>query len=306
MAKDKKISNSAQASKLNPVSVEINDLFAHSPVLAAEKLTHAFIHPPRLRPTPEQKALLDTSQSFTITISQTPIQVYTWTPRTHSNSPNLPTILLAHGYGTAACSMLDFVPPLLAYNVRIVAWDQTAHGVSGGDWGNLDIFKEAFVVLARKYSPIEAVIGHSAGATMALLALLDDRDLRRKVKKVVCLSAPTHFENVIERYCLGMGVRKEVGVLAQKWMEEKKVALPLVVGRTAGQKEEDIGRVLVVQDCDDQVATVKDAEWLRYNFARARIEFTKGNGHYKGLRDPRVVDLVTDFVLEGVKTPSRL
>jgi hypothetical protein len=297
MAKDKKV---------NPLSVEINDLFTHSQILAAEKLTHAFIHPPRLRPTPEQKALLNTSQPFTLTISDTPIQVYTWTPLTHSKNPKPPTILLTHGYGTAACSMLSFLPPLLASNFRIVAWDQTAHGASGGDWGNLDLFKEAFVVLARKYSPIEAVIGHSAGATMVLVALRENRDLRRNVKKVVCLSAPTHFENVIARYCVGMGVRKEVGELAQKWMEERKVALPVVVGRAVGEKEEDIGRVLVVQDRDDQVATVNDAEWLRYNFARVRIEFTEGNGHYKGLRDPRVVELVSDFVLESVDAISKL
>lgn len=297
MAKDKKV---------NPLSVEINDLFTHSPILAAEKLTHAFIHPPRLRPTPEQQALLNTSQPFTLTISQTPVQVYTWTPPTYSISPKPPTILLTHGYGTAAYSMLPFLPPLLASNFHIVAWDQTAHGASGGDWGNLELFKEAFVVLAKKYWPIEAVIGHSAGATMVLVALLADRDLRRGVKKVVCLSAPTHFENVIARYCVGMGVRKEVGVLAQQWMEERKVALPVVVRRAEGEKEEDIGKVLVVQDRDDRVATVHDAEWLRYNLARVRVEFTEGNGHYKGLRDPRVVELVTSFLLESCDVIARL
>lgn len=303
MERHKKLPYHVRKPPTTPLGIEINELHSHSPLPAADKLIDAFMRPPRLKPTLKQQAIINTSLTSTITISGIPIKVYAWNPPHTSH-----TVLLTHGYGygTSVTSLLSFLPSLLASGVRVIACDHVGHGASGGDWADLNTSKETFLFLARMYAPIEAVIGHSVGATMALVGLIENSEVR--VKKVVCLGAPTQFESVIGRFCAIMGVRKEVGVLAQSRMEERGTVLPGIVRSVVKKKMEkvDVGRLLVVQDRNDLVVGMEDAQWLAGHLANVRVEITEGHGHYRGLQDPKIVKVVTEFVLEGVHMLQKL
>jgi hypothetical protein len=74
--------------------------------------------------------------------------------------------------------MFSFVPALLTTGFKVIAWDHCAHGASGGDWGNLEVFKETFLAVAKRRPPIEAAVGHSRGAMMILVALMQRAEVR--------------------------------------------------------------------------------------------------------------------------------
>ena len=86
---------------------------------------------------------------------------------THSQDLNrlIPGIQIAGG-GNAA-QMRPFVWPLVSAGYRVIAYDQPAHGVSGGKLTGLPDFADVFAELAWHYGRVKAVIGHSLGAAAA-------------------------------------------------------------------------------------------------------------------------------------------
>ena len=180
------------------------------------------------------------------------------------------------------------------------------HGASGGDWGDLRVFKETFLMLARRCATVQAVIGHSGGVTMAVTGLIENPDV--KVETVVCLSPPTRLEVIMSRFCEMLGVSAALASLTHKHLDDKGIVLPGEVRRVIEREKRkvDIGKMLIVQDRDDRVVTVEDAEWLRSHVENVRVNITQGNGHHKGLTDLRIVELVVNFVLELKQEDPRL
>src|SRR6266850_6717289 len=82
-----------------------------------------------------------------------------------------PTVLLAHGWGGTAAQMSGFVRPLLDAGFHVIAYDQPAHGSSAGQRATVVDFAAATAAVAAKADRVHGVIGHSLGATGALLAL---------------------------------------------------------------------------------------------------------------------------------------
>ena len=281
---------------LSPLGKEINELRTQSFELAAEKALMAFLRPPRMLPNPHQRSLLNTAERSTIQIDGKGIVTYTWTKRA-----NAPTVLLSHGYGTSAAMWLDFVQPLLDAGLRVVACDQAGHGESEGDWGNTRIFIHTLEALALRYPPLAAIVGHSVGASMALIALADNPLI--ECPRLVCLNPPTHMDAVLCRFLQGIGCSADLSPRMQQIMDEKRVLSPGHV-RHVQLSPEIQKRILFVLDRDDKLVDATDAEYIATALAHSTLEMTQSLGHFGGVKDANVVRLVTDFVTNGPLSPS--
>jgi pimeloyl-ACP methyl ester carboxylesterase len=63
----------------------------------------------------------------------------------------------------------------------LVAFDMPAHGFSGGDWGLHPQAGDAVLAVAAAIGPIDAIVGHSSGASIAALAIREGLTVARAV-----------------------------------------------------------------------------------------------------------------------------
>src|SRR5688500_4173465 len=98
-------------------------------------------------------------------IDGTSIHVYAWgDPRSQ------PYVLFAHGWSSHGTRITPWVAPLRNAGYAVVAFDQAAHGRSGGTHTTLPDFTCHLLAVARHFGPAAAVIGHSLGGAATALA----------------------------------------------------------------------------------------------------------------------------------------
>ncbi|MBA1146177.1 alpha/beta hydrolase [Ectothiorhodospiraceae bacterium WFHF3C12] len=81
-----------------------------------------------------------------------------------------PTVFLIHGWERDHRAMGGFVRPLLAAGFRVVAPDLPAHGEAEGVYAPLPLLARAISALSRVFGQPQAVIAHSVGGAMSVLA----------------------------------------------------------------------------------------------------------------------------------------
>jgi pimeloyl-ACP methyl ester carboxylesterase len=214
-----------------------------------------------------------------------------------------PTVLLAHGWSGYAGQMTAFVPALVAAGYHVVAFDQPAHGQSGGRTTTLLELRQAVLAVGSRFSafqPLAGVVAHSLGATATLLAL--DRGLR--AERAVLLAPPADPLPFVQAAGHHFGL-PPAGVKA-------------LSARIHGYLRADIGErdahaviasldvpLLVVHDEQDRAVPFEVGRALAA--ASPRVEFLapRGLGHRRLLADPTIIGQAVDF-LQGRRTaPAR-
>lgn len=95
-----------------------------------------------------------------------------------------PTLLLLHGTGSATHSWRDLAPRL-ARNFRVIAPDLPGHGASVVDSGKrlslADMVIDVHELLAALNAHVDVLVGHSAGAAIAVRMALEGRVSARTI-----------------------------------------------------------------------------------------------------------------------------
>lgn len=270
----------------------INQVQTQDPKLAAEEALKIFLRPPRQIPNVRERSFLDTAKKSVIQIDGIPIHTYTWTAE-----PRAPFVLFSHGWLMNAASMaVTWAPPLLDAGFSVISWDHVGHGESGGDWADIGVFVSTIRTLAMQNRPLAGIIGFSVGATTAVLALVENPTIQ--CPRLVCLSSPTHMDTVIADFLRRHGCSEQLIPGMRRAFAERNICTPENIRRHAPNSLESTS-VLIVQDRDDKVTTVADAEYLAGVCADSKIEFTQGLGHYGGVKNESVIKLATGFVRDG-------
>ncbi|UPG93318.1 alpha/beta hydrolase [Luteibacter aegosomatissinici] len=104
------------------------------------------------------------------------IATYVW-----GDPTTQPYILLAHGWSSLGLRWETWAAQLLAKGWAAVAFDQPAHGHSGGDLCTLPDFVRTVTAIGRHYGDAEGVIAHSLGGAAVALSLEDGWTAKRVV-----------------------------------------------------------------------------------------------------------------------------
>src|SRR5438128_6726232 len=162
-----------------------------SPDLAGAWAERLFLTPP----TPEHPvaSALDLIDARSSILQHKGRHVVTW----RWGSRDAPAVLLVHGWGGNAAQMRAFVFPLLSAGLRVVAYDQPAHGVSEGRLTGLPDFADVLAEVAWHHGDVRAVIGHSLGATAAAMAHAWNKT---DVGKFVLVSPPSDMLGYSRRF----------------------------------------------------------------------------------------------------------
>ena len=82
-----------------------------------------------------------------------------------------PSVLLCHGWGGRGTQFFALIEALVAAGYRAIAFDAPAHGDSSGKRTNMLMASKTIAGIVEREAPISAVIGHSFGCGIALLAI---------------------------------------------------------------------------------------------------------------------------------------
>lgn len=210
-----------------------------------------------------------------------------------------PVVYLMHGWGGRGAQFDALVQPLVRAGHRVVMFDAPAHG--GSDHGPAGPRRTNGVEFARalddvfaRFGPAEAVVAHSLGTIATYLALrfgwLGTRRLVFIAPMVESLSLVDQFQAALG---FGPRTRRAFDRALLEW-----IGIPVVEFDASFQARQlDPRPTLVVADHDDRQTPYADAAGFAGTIG-ADLMTTRGLGHRKILRDPRVAQRVVEFLAE--------
>jgi len=211
-------------------------------------------------------------------------------------------VLLAHGWGGNAAQLRGFAYPLLSAGYRVIAYDQPAHGVSGGKLTGLPDFADVFTELAWHHGGVRAVIGHSLGAAAAALAHARGLPL----ESVVLFSPPADIVGYSRRFARWHWIPEGIRRSMQTAIEERYGVTwdEIEAARLAPRLS---ARALVVHDRDDQIVPWTQGARVASLWPNARLLSTDGLGHGRILANEEVARAAADFIAgrSQVASPAR-
>ena len=206
-----------------------------------------------------------------------------------------PAVLLAHGWGGYAAQMRGFVPRLLAAGLRVIAYDQPAHGLSEGKLAGLPDFAGALAAVAAYYGKpggnVQHVIAHSLGGVATALELSRGLNL----ESIVLVSPPSDLVGYSRQFARWYWMPEALRRAMQAAIEERFGLrwFELEVPRLAPRLKTP---VLVIHDHGDGVVPWAQGAALARAWPGARLLSTAGLGHGRILGNDAVVRAAADFI----------
>ena len=250
----------------------------------AERL---FLTPPRPRyPAASALDLVD-ARSRVLEHKGRAIAVWDW----GWQDRHAPAVLLAHGWGGNAAQMRAFAFPLLSAGYRVVAFDQPAHGVSGGTVTGLPDIATVLAWVARHSGKVEAIVAHSLGTAATALAIARGLNLRRAVLIGASLDVFGYSRKFARWYWMPERVRKAMEAAIEErfgvpWADLDMARLAPRIGAEA----------LVIHDRHDRVVPFHKGEAFAGQWPGARLLATRGLGHARILANAEVARAAADFI----------
>jgi pimeloyl-ACP methyl ester carboxylesterase len=200
-------------------------------------------------------------------------------------------VLLVHGWEDDHSLWAPLIDALAERGRSIVAFDMPAHGFSEGEWGLHPHAGDAILAVAHELGPIDAVVGHSAGASIAALALREGLDADRLALVAPPLGRGNRWLRIAER----LGYSQDVASAAQATYEDGISRTRVEFDLRTALPTLDVD-LLVIHSLDDERMPFSDSRDVVPRCRRAELLAVSGLSHRRTARDPDVVRRITDFV----------
>jgi Serine aminopeptidase, S33 len=212
-----------------------------------------------------------------------------------------PTVLLVHGWSDRAASLGAFVGPLVERGFTVVGIDLPGHGDSPGGRTNAFAMAETLRGIERELGGVDAIIAHSIGALVTILELGNDLDAR-----AVALIAPlVRADRAVEHFAGQLRLSHRAVRALRTDIESRfgsdvwdQLAADLIAPQI------DDVQALIVHDEGDPETDWSDSSLLAAAWPGARLVTTQGLGHYRVVRDENVVDEISNFIADTVRSNS--
>jgi pimeloyl-ACP methyl ester carboxylesterase len=219
-------------------------------------------------------------------IDGTNIHVYAWgEPRAQ------PYVLFAHGWSSHGTRIAPWIAPLQQAGYAVVAFDQAAHGRSGGTHTTLPDFACHLMAVARHFGPAAAVIGHSLGGAATAIALA--RGLM--ADRAVLIAPAADPLAAVERFSRFIWLANHLGrrMFARFERAMRFDASELQAHHNAPL----IGRpALIVHDVEDREVPWSEGERYARFWRDSRLLSTQGLGHNRIADDQGVIAAALRFL----------
>lgn len=210
-----------------------------------------------------------------------------------------PLVLLVHGWGDHAARMGAFIAPLVAAGFRVVGLDHPGHGA--GRMRATDIPTMAGVLrgAAAKLGPVHAIVGHSLGGTVSMIATRDGLVPRA----LVLLAPPARLARAVDRFAELLAL-PEPAVRGLRRRIERRFGVTVWDDYAADHLQLEVP-TLIFHDVDDPQVDISESRMMASAWPNARLVETAGLGHERIVRDPEVVGAAVEFVRVGLPSQVR-
>ena len=198
---------------------------------------------------------------------------------------------MAHGWAGRGTQLYELADKLLENGMMVIAFDSPAHGQSAGKKTHLIESVETIHYLNTTYGPFEAAIGHSYGG-IGLLAAQAEKPF---LNKLITLGIDNSIANIINEFVNKIGLNQKVVKLVQQKMDQKFNSSIEKVSAEESAKSLQIP-TLIIHDSQDKDVDVSSAFKIRQNLQKGELFVTKGLGHRKIFRDPKVIQKIITFI----------
>ena len=193
-------------------------------------------------------------------------------------------LLAASAHATDASLFVSWVEALTAAGYAVVSFERARWPATRHAPVTLPELARDLVAIGKRFGPADAVVGHSIGATAAVLAMSDGLEARR----LVLLSAQADPRDAVKRFARRIGVGEPVERHMAATLEARMgVALDALQAHRIAPA---VGiPALVVHDLlDDEVPWAEGERFARH-LPASRLLTTLDLGHHGILADPHVL-----------------
>ena len=252
-----------------------------------KKVYQAFFSPPRYEVKSTDQDVLARGDNYRLPFEGGELAVTTW-------GESGPAVLLMHGWGGARAQMTGFIEPLLSAGYRVVAYDQPAHGESGGKMTNMLEIAPSMDLLVKQEGNFDAIIAHSFGTLITSYALV-----RRNFpppSRLVYFGAFNRLLDSLPRFQVQAGLPDEI-------IEGFRVMLSENFGEGVLEAivHDDLAPqinipALMFHDKTDNVTPIEDSRAIAQAWKSAQYIETEGLGHRGALQSTEIHEQVVQFL----------
>ncbi len=256
-----------------------------APRTALDIAAFLFFKPARSAAHPRETPVLEAAMPLRIVSHNRTLCGWSW------GSRDAPPVLLVHGWSGRAGQLGAFVKPLLAQGHRVVAFDLRGHGGSTGSQATIVELAEDLLAIDAYVGPLDAVIAHSFGGPVTMLALLAGLRCHR----AVFIAPPFDSAGWIGVFA-GM-LRFDVA-MSDRFQRRLEATVGLAFEEISGAllAPAMTKPLLIIHDEDDDAVPIRAGERLAASWPNATLQRTRGLGHQRILSDPEVVTAALEFM----------
>ena len=224
-----------------------------------------------------------------IEMNPLPVKTYFW----ENTDNSAPLVMLVHGWTGRGSQMGAIAQKLQKSGFRVLAFDNHAHAQTPGK--TTTIFKQSEVqrALNEKFGPIYAIVAHSFGGMVTAYSLSQGME----AQKVVCLSPPSRFDFLLERFTQSLRMNDKVReYILTRFKNEYGEDLQQRVSATTTSQHLGHIPALIIHDEDDVDVPISESELLQQTWPNSVLKRTKGLGHRRVLYDAQVIEMVVNFI----------
>lgn len=212
-----------------------------------------------------------------------------------------PTVLMIHGLLGSSANFHVMILALVARGYRVVAVDGLNHGNSPAGSIISDAPVKQIAEVMRQLGDLHAVVSHSAGTYVTMMALLEF-PVGATLRKCVYLAPYPDLESSLSSFMdyfsmperLAPPLRQWFGEIGGRPLEQQSFAACLPLHRTPHAPAR-----LFIHDRDDQHAPVHRTQQFVAGDPSSELLLTQGLGHFKVLKDAQVIERVLAFLDDG-------
>jgi pimeloyl-ACP methyl ester carboxylesterase len=204
-------------------------------------------------------------------------------------------VLLIHGWGGSAAQMHALADEIANRGMIPVIIEAPAHGRSAGATSSLPQFARAIEYVATRLAmanvSIQGLVAHSLGASAAAFAAARTQSIQR----LVLIAPPDRPRDFTHTFAQVFGLSEATRGLMQRRIEAQEAAY---MDAYASQQLAPrlIAPTLVVHDENDTVNLFLGGRRWASQLPLGEMFVTQKLGHRRILRDPAVVEKISDFL----------
>ena len=252
--------------------------------LAFQQITNPQVK--KLRP--HELEVLQRAKQKTIVYKKYRIQTYLWNENATGDE-----VLLIHGWEGQAGNFADIVEVLVENNCKVYAFDGPSHGFSSKAPTSLFEFTLMAGTMMQDYA-VKKVISHSFGSVPVTYSLMANPELR--LEKYVLLTTPDKFTERIEQVSSRVGFSDSTKFKLIELIEKETRMKIAELNVSEFVKKIQVDQAMILHDVNDKVIPISQARNVHQNWPNSIFKEITGTGHFRILRDDKVISQLVDFL----------